>query len=230
MSSNYATRRHPSDRLGRLHLFAGVAVVVAAAFVPSIGRAGVIGTVIAGGYTFTNFDPTLIGPGVGSNANGISNTGQAAITEVDMNNASTGLNFSGSAASQTPLNTGQGQVAFGINSNGDVVGGNNSSAFFLPQGGTPQTLTTPAGAINAFGINDHGNIVGQYSSGTNTPGFFLPSSTSNTFVSINAPAGVSANIVNAQGINNNGKVVGFYLGNDGQAHGFTATIPAWGVQ
>jgi hypothetical protein len=228
MSSKCHFGRDHSAKRGRLYLIAGVAAVVCAGLAPGIGRAGVIGTGTAGGYTFTNFDPTLSGPGVGSNANGISNTGQAAITAVDVNNMSTSANFSGTATSQTPLNTGQGQVAFGINSNGDVVGGNNNSAFFLPQGGTLQTLTTPPGAINAFGINDHGNIVGQYSSGTNTPGFYLPSSTSNTFVSINAPGGASANIVNAQGINNNGQVVGFYTGNDGQAHGFTATIPTVG--
>ena len=87
------------------------------------------------------------------------------------------------------LNTGTGQTAFGINSAGDVVGGNNTTAFFLPNGGSLQPLTTPAGAINAFGINDKGNIVGQFTSGGNTPGFILPSSTSTSFTTINQPTG-----------------------------------------
>ena len=36
-----------------------------------------------GGYTFTNFDPSLTGAAVGSNVNGISNAGQVVGTEVD---------------------------------------------------------------------------------------------------------------------------------------------------
>jgi hypothetical protein len=124
------------------------------------------------------------------------------------------------------LNTGAGQTAFGINSAGNVVGGNGTNAFFLPNGGSLQTLTTPATAINAFGINDKGNIVGQFTSGGNTPGFILPSIASNTFTTINQPTGITSDVINAQGINNNGLVVGFYLGNDGQVHGFTATAPA----
>ena len=39
---------------------------------------------------------------------------------------------------------------------------------------------------------------------------------------INAPSG--PNIVNAQGINDNGQIVGFYLGVDGQDHGFMASV------
>ena len=41
-----------------------------------------------------------------------------------------------------------------------------------------------------------------------------------SFITINAPSG--PNIVNAQGINNKGLVVGFYVGTDGQVHGFMA--------
>lgn len=186
----------------------------------------IIGSVTADGYVFTNFDfSPLTGTAVGSNANGISNTGQVAGTTVDAGNASTSVNFSGTPATLTQLNTGSGQIAFGINSSGNVVGGNGTNAFFLPQGGSIQNLTTPPGAINAFGINDKGNIVGQFTSGANTPGFILASNTSTAFTTINQPTGVSANVINAQGVNNNGLVVGFYLGNDGQVHGFTAQMP-----
>ena len=42
------------------------------------------------------------------------------------------------------------------------------------------------------------------------------------FTTINAPYGDYVGPLNAQGINNNGLIVGFYLGNDGQVHGFMA--------
>ena len=100
-----------------------------------------------------------------------------------------------------------------------------TNAFFLPNGGSLQTLI-PGSEINAFGINDTGNIVGQFTSGDNTPGFILGNSTSSTFTTINQPTGVTSDVINAQGINNNGLVVGFDLGNDGQVHGFTAKMPA----
>ena len=40
------------------------------------------------------------------------------------------------------------------------------------------------------------------------------------FITINAPSG--PNTVNAQGVDHNGLAIGFYLGTDGQAHGFQA--------
>jgi len=201
------------------------------ALAPQAQCAGItfIGSPItSGGYTFTNFDfSPLTGTATGSNANGISNTGQVAGATVDVNGAATGTNFSGNPLSGTltQLNTGTGQTAFGINSAG-VVGGNNTNAFFLLNGGPLVNLTTPTGAINAFGINDNGNIVGQYTSGGNTPGFILNSFSSTNFTTINQPTGITSDVINAQGINNHGLVVGFYLGNDGQVHGFTANMPA----
>jgi hypothetical protein len=208
-----------------------VVTLLLAALVPCPVRAGtmLIGSPItAGGYTFTNFDfSPLTGTATGSNVNGISNTGQVVGTTVDANGAPTFPNFSGTPATTlTQLNTPAGQTAFGINSAGNVVGGNGTNAFFLPVGGPLQLLMTPPNAINAFGINDKANIVGQFTSGANTPGFILPSSTSNSFTTINQPTGITSDVINAQGINNNGLVVGFYLGNDGQVHGFTANAPA----
>jgi PEP-CTERM motif len=233
MYDNWRVNSH-DPRVGtvsvrRLRLIAGLATLFWAALVPCqlLASTTIIGgTVTSGGYTFTNFDfSPLTGTAVGSNVNGISNSGQVVGTTVDVNNASTFTNFSGSPATLTALNTGAGQIAFGINSAGNVVGGNGTNAFYLPNGGSVTNLTTPAGAINAFGINDKGNIVGQFTSAANTPGFILPSSTSSTFTTVNAPGGVTSDVVNAQGINNNGLVVGFYLGNDGQVHGFTTIAP-----
>ncbi len=56
------------------------------------------------------------------------------------------------------------------------------------------------------------------------PGFFLSSQPGNGLITINAPSG--PNSVNAQGVNNNGLIVGFYVGTDGQDHGFKANASA----
>ena len=202
---------------------AALSGLIAASVAPTASHATVLSTVTSDGYIFTNFDPTLTS-GVGSNANGISNTGQVVGTQVDVDNAPTGDNYTGTATNTSPLTAAHGQTAFGINSAGDVVGGSGSSAFYLPNGGTLQTLTTPAGANNAFGINDLGNIVGQYTMGANTPGFYLPSASSTSFTTIDQPTGATPTVVNAQGVNNKGLIVGFYLGNDGQVHGFDANV------
>jgi hypothetical protein len=197
-------------------------LIAACVLVPALGHAAVIGTVSGGGFQFTNFDPTLAGNAAGSNVNGISNTGQVVGIQVDAGNVSTSANFTGTPGSTTTLNTGVGQVAFGINSAGTVVGGNGTTAFVLPSGGTLQPLCIPSNATTAFGINDVGNIVGQYSSNGNTPGFFLSSSGAGSFVTLNSPTPGPGNVVNAQGVNNLGTIVGFYMGSDGQDHGFRA--------
>ena len=218
------TRESPANaaadnRISTIGTIAALGAAAAVILAPAAGRAGVIQTVSGDGYIFTNFDPTLSGNEAGSNVNGISNTGQVVGTIVDATNASTFNNFTGTAASLSPLSTGFGQVAFGINSAGDVVGGNGTTAFYLPHGGPLQPLTTPAAAINAFGINDHGDIVGQYAVNGQTPGFYLANG-SNSSVSIDMPG---PDAVNAQGINNNGLIVGFFAGSDGQVHGFMAS-------
>jgi hypothetical protein len=217
-------QREKEQKSHRIHLIAGAVTVFMAVGAPSAGRAAILGSVTADGYTFTNFDPTLVGGAVGSNANGISNTGQlVGITLSPVNMAL--YNYSGTPGSTTLLFNPPGQMALGINSAGNIVGGNGATAFYLPNGGSPQTLNVPGGAINAFGINDEGNIVGQFNSASgSTPGFYLPNIGSSAYTEIDAPAGSNADVVNAQGVNDNGLVVGFYLGNDGQAHGFDANI------
>jgi hypothetical protein len=177
-------------------------------------------------YTFTNFDGPNPGTnaGSGTNMNGIANTGAAVGFVIDNNGnfgnfvrnpdgTFTTLNINGSLAA----------MAFGINSAGDVVGTNgNGAAFFLPPGGPIARLTTPGTPSTAFGINDNGNIVGQYTSGLSMPGFFLGNSSGQNFITINAPG--APDLVNAQGVNDNGLIVGFYLGTDGQDHGFEANV------
>jgi hypothetical protein len=210
----------------------GLGLMAVATLLASPGRAAnitIVNVVTADGYQFTNFT----GPGAGTTAgfgttmNGISNNGTVVgFGTPDMVNFT---NFTANPLTSTAANVLNGTtatMALGINSAGDVVGGNGANAFFFPNGGSLQNLTTPSGAINAFGINDNGNIVGQFTSGNNTPGFILNSATSTTFTTINQPTGVTSEAINAQGINNHGLVVGFYLGNDGNVHGFTANAPA----
>ena len=219
-SRDFNAMRRRAVRLSDALTFAALSGLLLTA--PVAGHAAILSVDNAGGYTFTNFDPILTGLAVGSNVNGISNTGQVVGTEVDAAGAPTGANFTGTAINTNPLITGAGQTAFGINSAGSVVGGNGTTVFILPQGGALQTLAVPPGATNAFGINDLGNIVGQSTVGNDNSGFYLPSASSTSFATIFQPPGTSADVVNAQGINDNGLIVGFYLGNDGQAHGFDA--------
>jgi hypothetical protein len=198
----------------------GLAIV----FAVTTARAGTIGIVTANGYTFTNFDFPNSGTnaGAGTNANGISNTGSAVGFSIDNNGNFTNYVRNPNGTSSTLNLTNPQAMAFGINSAGDVVGQQNNTAFFLPPGGSPEGLAAPPNTTNAFGINDLGNIVGQYNSGTTTPGFYVANNTATNFVEIDAPSG--PNTVNAQGVNDHGLAIGFYVGTDGQDHGFEASI------
>jgi len=177
-------------------------------------------------YNFTNFNGPGSGTsaGAGTNMNGIANNGAAVGFGID--NAGNFTNFvRNPIGTYTTLNINgsTSAMALGINSAGDVVGTANGAAFILPFGGSAVTLTTPANTTAAFGINDMGNIVGQFTSAMGTmPGFFLANSSGSGLITINAPSGPNA--VNAQGINNNRLIVGFYVGTDGQDHGFMALV------
>jgi uncharacterized membrane protein len=199
----------------RLRIVAGL-TALSAILLTSPARAGLINTATANGYTFTNFDVTLGTGAVSTNVNGINNKGQVVGVTIDAN-GNTVANFTGTPpASFTGLNNTLPAMAFGINSNGTIVGG--APGFLIPNGGTPQALLTPLGATSetAFGINDKGQIVGQYTNAAGAmPGVLINGP---TFTTINAPSGPDT--VNAQGINNNGLVVGFFVGNDNQDHGF----------
>jgi hypothetical protein len=176
------------------------------------------------GFRFLNFD----GPNPGTNANagtninGISNTGQVVGFTIDNNDKF--LNFTADPFETTRartlnINGSTTAQAFGVNSWGTVVGTDgNGNAFYL--NGNRLTTFVPTGgtAAMALGINDFGTIVGQYTVGMTMPGFIREPDRS--MITINAPSG--PNTVNAQGINNKGLVVGFYLGTDGQVHGFMA--------
>jgi hypothetical protein len=191
-------------------------------FTMALGPATMQGSsVVANGYTFTNFDFPNAGNAVreGTNVNGIANNGVSVGFSINNNGSFT--NFVGNAdGTFTALNlAGSNAMAFGINSAGDVVGQQNGAAFLLAPGGSPQTLQGPSGMSIAFGINDQGVIAGQYSVGPVAPGFVLMNG---HLITINAPAGPDT--VFAQGINDNGLVAGFYVGVDGQDHGFDGNI------
>jgi len=182
-----------------------------------------------GGYRFTNFDGPNAGntAGTGTTMNGIANSGTAVgFTTV---NGVTFTNFTANPLKTTKarlvnINGSTTAMAFGIDSAGTVVGTDgHGNAFSLNRHGVLKTFIPPGGtSATAFGINDRVNIVGQFVTSTATPGFILVHG-GKSFITINQPTGVTSDVINAQGINNHGLVVGFYLGNDGQVHGFTAS-------
>jgi hypothetical protein len=184
----------------------------------------VLNQVSNGGFLFTNFS----GPNAGTNAaagtnmNGISNAGTSVGFDIDNNG-----NFDNFAVnplksrSTMALDIGGSTtaMAFGINSSGEVVGTDGNGNAFVDTRGKVNTFIPNGGmSATAFGVNDRGTIVGQYVTSTATPGFIRVNA--RTTLTINAPSG--PNVVNAQSINNKGQVVGFYLGTDGQVHGFMA--------
>lgn len=183
-----------------------------------------LGTAEAGGYTFLNFDGPSPGntAGAGTNMNGIANSGTA--VGFTINNSGGFKNFvvnplRSPKLQELNINGSTSAMAFGVNKEGVVVGTDgNGNAFYLSKGKVHTFLPLGASSATAFGINDGGQIVGQYTSGSTTPGFIRVNG--KTFITINAPSG--PNTVNAQSINNKGEVVGFYVGNDGQDHGFMA--------
>lgn len=203
-------------------LFNGL--VTAAVLLPGLSWAGPVGTVTAGGYAFSNFQGpgSGTGAGAGTNMNGIANGGAAVGFGIDNNGNFTNFVRNPDGTFTTINGLATGALANGINNAGDIVGVQNGQAFLIPHGGSVTPISIPgASSSAAFGINDKGNIVGQYGVGAQTPGFYLGSN-SGTPVRIDAPAG--ADTVNVQGVNNSGQVVGFYVGNDGQDHGFQANI------
>jgi hypothetical protein len=184
----------------------------------------VLGTAAAGGYKFLNFNGPNAGTNAaaGSNENGISNSGT--VVGFDIDNAGGLHNFTvnpllSPKVHELNINGSTTAMALGINFEGVVVGNDgNGNAFYLSGGKVHTFIPLGGSAATAFGINDLHTIVGQYTDGAVTPGFILPNP--HTAIRIDAPSG--PDIVNAQGINNFGLVVGFYVGTDGQDHGFIA--------
>src|SRR5271166_661038 len=183
------------------------------------------------GYLFTNFDGPTPGTnaGAGTNMNGISNSGTSVGFSIENNGDL--LNFTvnplkSTSAKVLNINGSTTAMALGVNSAGTVVGtvvgtDGNGNAFTLSNGKVKTFIPPGGSSATAFGINDKGTIVGQYVIGSETPGFIKVNS--KTYITINAPSGPNNEVVNAQSINNKGLVVGFYLGNDGQVHGFMAS-------
>ncbi len=180
----------------------------------------------AGGYRFINFNGPSPGDtaGTGTNMNGIANNGVAVGNTIS--NTLSFLNFGtnplrSSFAGPVNVNGNPAALAFGINAKGVVVGTDGNGNAFFEHRGHPLVPFVPLGgtAAAAFGINDQNAIVGQVVEANTTPGFLRTYGGKST-LTINAPSGPDT--VNAQGINNHGLIVGFYVGTDGQDHGFTA--------
>jgi len=183
-----------------------------------------INKVKAGGFVFHNFDGPNAGTGAtqGTNMNGISNTGTSVGFSIENNGDL--LNFTANPLKSTSakvlnINGSTTAMALGVNSAGTVVGTDgNGNAFYLSHGVVTTFIPPGGSSAVALGINDEGTIVGQYTTSTAMPGFIRVNS--KTYITINAPSG--PDIVFAQSINNRGLVVGFYVGTDGQDHGFIA--------
>jgi hypothetical protein len=199
---------------------------LAAATLPQSAPAGgitILNVVNSNGYQFTNFDGPTPNSG-GTTINGISNTGTVVgfTTSNGANNNFTANPLQSTNATALNINNNTAAMANGINSAGTIVGSDgNNNAFFLSGGNVVSFVPNNGAPAAAFGINDHGLIAGQYTNGATMPGFVLNGQTVTT---INAPSG--SDVVNAQGINNNGLVVGFYVGTDGNDHGFKFNLAA----
>jgi probable HAF family extracellular repeat protein len=120
----------------------------------------------------------------------------------------------------------KGTFAQGINDAGQIVGyyvdSSGTSHGFLDSGGTYTTIDDALGTGTALlGINNAGQIVGSYTdSSGGLHGFLatLPTTTSYTFTTLNAPSGTDG--TEAYGINNLGQVVGNYTDSSGAGHAF----------
>jgi hypothetical protein len=204
-------------------------------FQASQGSITILNTAISHGYFFVNLDGPSPGTtaGTGTNLNGISNNNT--VVGFTIANDGSFLNFvaratrNGAAAKILNINGSTAAQAFGVNSAGSVVGtdGNGSAFVLTPHGGLKTFIPSGGSVAVAFGINDRGMIAGQsvVSESETMPGFLLVHG-GTSFVTANAPSGSAANFVNAQGVNNRGLVVGFYVGNDGEDHGFIADAHA----
>lgn len=125
-------------------------------------------------------------------------------------------------------------TASGINNAGVISGfyvdSNDVTHGFLDIGGTFKTLDDPSGAgVNTsfFGLNDNGEVVGSYVDGSGATDGLTYNYLTNTWATVNDPAGsaipafgVSGTTIN--GVNDLGQLVGFY--SDGtNVDGFLAT-------
>ena len=158
--------------------------------------------------------------------NGIANSGTSVGFAID--NQGNLHDFTGNprkskTASELNINGSMTAMALGINSSGTVVGTDGMGNAFTETKGKVKTFIPKGGSSAvAFGINDRGTIVGQFVTSTATPGFIKINNKS--YIQINAPTG--PNVVNAQSINNKALVVGFYMGTDGNDHGFLVNAKA----
>ena len=109
-----------------------------------------------------------------------------------------------------------------INARGDIVGAANydyvPSGYLLHDGIFTPIRFPDAWGTEALDINDRGDIVGDY-----TPAPLWPTThafllRSGRFIELVLPGSATT----ARGINNRGEIVGYY--NDGQQHGFLATL------
>jgi probable HAF family extracellular repeat protein len=129
--------------------------------------------------------------------------------------------------------TGQGfgNLAYNINSQGQVVGysdlkGNaNFHSFLWTRGTGMQDLGTLTGDVNslAIGINDASDVVGVSVDAMSNPRAYLWKNGTMTDLNTLIPAGSPLSLLTACSINSSGQIVGFAVTSNGTVHGYLAT-------
>jgi probable HAF family extracellular repeat protein len=128
-----------------------------------------------------------------------------------------------------------GNVAFGINNRGQVVGVSALSGsttthavLWIRDGGKPRDLGTLSGDVNSagLGINDRGEVVGGSIDGgvaSGNPRAFLWRNGVMTDLNTLVPASTPLYLLTAFTINNAGEIAGFGATSSGDIHAFLAT-------
>jgi probable HAF family extracellular repeat protein len=129
--------------------------------------------------------------------------------------------------------TGQGfgNLAYNINSQGQVVGysdlrGNaNFHSFLWTRGAGMQDLGTLTGDVNslAIGINDAGDVVGVSVDAMFNPRAYIWKNGAMSDLNTLIPAGSPLSLLTACSINSSGQIVGFAVTSKGTVHGYLAT-------
>jgi uncharacterized membrane protein len=123
-----------------------------------------------------------------------------------------------------------GTLAFGVNSQGDIVGNQFkvsccpfqfSLSGFQLRGDTFSIIDVPGAHPNstsAMGINDRGDIVGTYATGESftSHGYLL---SDEIYTTIDVPVALGSGTF-ANAINSRGDIVGSYSDSSGNSHGF----------
>jgi hypothetical protein len=145
-----------------------------------------------------------------------------AITQIDVPNSQantteiSGINNSGQITGTFIDSTGAG-VPHGFVTSGAAY---TNAGGYTQLDAPSATVGNSVGITNAFGLNNSGTVVGG-TGGVNGLNGFSYATGSQTYTPVNVPPALAeSNSTQAQGVNDAGHIVGYFIGNDGQMHGF----------